>query len=322
MAFALAIHKLFSTPDHCALSYYNGGTVDQLAHDIDCNYGTGVQEALIQCIFNLHYGTPVIISPVANTECLRTPSVEELINIASAGMRAETKAQEWLPLMDFSPIEEMAEILIDKGREFFDNVLSSFKEAGVNIKDPLEMILTLKRFNPNKFEQSFHPSINEFGEFKPYVQSQLGTMTQQLREEIVCELKRTGFNVSGKKIVCVSTDCHTYGLYLALGVYEDLGATVVSGGVDVEAPEALDLAEEEGADAICVSTHCGQSLAFAQRITNLLTQRRSKIKVVMGGMLNALLPGEKLPTEVVDLINKTAVFADNDFAEQINYINR
>lgn len=173
MAFALAMHRLLSTEDHCALVYYNGGTIDQLPDDVNCNYGTGVQEMLIQVLFNLKYHTPIIISPVAVTERLRTPSLEELLDISAAGIRAESKAPEWLPLMDFSPIEALSDLLIEKGQKFFHNVLDSFKEAGVDIEDPLQMIMMLKHFNPVKFEQSFHPSVSETGVFTPTVPASL-----------------------------------------------------------------------------------------------------------------------------------------------------
>ena len=320
MAFALAMHKLFSTPDHPGLVYFNGGTVDQLDHDVNCNFGTGVQEALIQVLFNLKYNLPIIISPVAVTECLRTPSLEELLDIASAGMRAETKAKEWLPLIDWTAIEEMSDLMIEKGTKFFEKVMRGFEEAGVDIKDPLQMIMMLKRFPPVKFEQSFHPSVDEFGYFKPYCPSQLGRQTMQMKDEIITELKSKGMQLNGQKIVCVSADGHSYGLLLVDNVYTEINAHVINGGVDVEPASALDLADEEGSNIICISTHCGQCLSYAQSIMELAKRRGKKYKIMMGGMLNALLPGSDLPVDVQDLVKETGVCATNDFCEQINFI--
>lgn len=320
MAFALAMHKLFSTPDHPGVVYFNGGTVDQLDHDVNCNFGTGVQEALIQVLFNLKYNLPIIISPTAVTERLRTPSLEELLDIASAGMRAESKAKEWLPLIDWTPIEELSEVMIEKGTKFFENVMHGFEEAGVDTKDPLQMIMMLKRFPPVKFEQSFHPSIEEFGYFKPYCPSQLGRQTMQMKDDIIAELKSKGMHLNGQKVVCVSADGHSYGLLLIDNVYTEINAQVVNGGVDVEPANALDLADEEGANIICISTHCGQCLSYAQSIMELAAKRGKKYKIMMGGMLNALLPGSDLPVDVQDLVKETGVCATNDFCEQINFI--
>lgn len=320
MAFALAMHKLFSTPEHPGIVYFNGGTVDQLDHDVNANFGTGVQEALMQTLFNLHYQLPIIISPTAVTERLRTPSLDELLEIASAGMRAESKAKEWLPLMNFAPIEEMSEHMIEKGRLFFDNVMRSFREAGVDVDDPLQMILLLKRFNPVKFEQSFHPSVRETGSFQPYCPSQLGQQTMEMKDAIVAELRQKGLTLGGQKIVCVSADGHSYGLMLIESVYRELHANPVNGGVDMEPAAALDLADEEGTDLLCISSHCGQCLSYARSIMELARRRGRKYRVLMGGMLNALLPGKELPVDVQDLVCETGVLGTNDFCEQVSYI--
>ena len=320
MAFALAMHRLLSTGDHCALVYYNGGTIDQLSDDVNCNYGTGVQEMLLQVLFNLKYGTPIIISPVAVTECLRTPSLDELLDITAAGIRAETKAQEWLPLMDFSPIEQLSDILMDKGKQFFQNVLNGFREAGVDIEDPLQMILALKHFNPVKFEQSFHPSLAEFGRFQPYCASQLGRQTLRRKDEIVDGLMAQGHDLHGRKVICASADGHSYGLMLVDGVYTALHATVVNGGVDMEPAALLDLADEEGTNCVCISTHCGQCLSYARQLMQLAAERNRHYRIAMGGMFTALLPGHSLPVDVQKNILETGVLASNDMAEQIEFL--
>ena len=320
MAFALAMDRLFSTPDHPGVVYYNGGTVDQLDRQVNANFGTSVPELLMQTLVNLKYNLPIILSPVAVTEALRTPSIDELIDIAAAGMRAETKAKEWLPLMDFSPIEAMADKLVEKGTLFYDNVMTGFREAGVDIEDPLEMIMVLKRFSPSKFEQMFHPSIAETGAFTPYFRTQLGQMTLEIKDRIVAELKQKNLSLGGRKVVCASADSHGYGLLLLDTVYREINGMVVNGGVDMEPSTVLDLADEEDTDLICVSCHCGQGLAFAHSVTRLAQERGRKYRVVIGGMLNALLPGKELPEDVAALINETGVCGTNDFEEALAYL--
>lgn len=322
MAFARAMDKLMSTPEHPGVVYYNGGTIDQLDHDVNANFGTGVQEALIQILFNLKYHLPVIISPTAVTERLRTPAFDELLDIAAAGMRAEFHAKEWLPMIDFTPVEKMSEMMIEKGTAFFHNVLDGFREAGVDIEDPLQMIVMLKRFNPVKFEQSFHPSLQEFGTFTPYCPSQLGRKTMAKKNEIVLELQKKGYNLHGRKMICASADGHSYALMLADGVYSELQADVINGGVDMEPAAVLDLADEEGTNLIGISVHCGQCLSYARSIMELAAKRGRQYRIVMGGMFTALLPGQKLPTDVQDLINETGVYASNDFAQQVEFILR
>lgn len=221
---ALAIHRLLSTEEHCALVYFNGGTIDQIETDVNANFGTGVQEMFIETLFNLKYQTPIIISPVAVTERLRTPSLEELLDITAAGIRCETKAQEWAGMMDWSPVEALAEVLEREGRKFFENVMTTFRDAGVDTEDPLQMIMMLKRFNPVRFEQAFHPSSFDGGAFQAFCPSQLGRQTLALRDEIVSELRARQTDLRGRRVVCASADGHSYGLMLIDGVYGALGA--------------------------------------------------------------------------------------------------
>ena len=182
--------------------------------------------------------------------------------------------------------------------------------------------MVLRHFDPAKFEQVFHPSMERYGYFVPYVPTVLGRETVEKEKEIVAELKEKGYEnaVKGKKIICASADGHSYGLQLIDTVWREMNADVVNAGTNMEAAFVLDLADEEDADVVIVSVHCGQSLDYAKLVSEISQKRNKKYNVVMGGMLNAMLPGYTEPVDVADLINEIGVFATNDFEKQINYI--
>ena len=50
-------------------------------------------------------------------------------------------------------------------------------------------------------------------------------------------------------------------------------------------------------------------------------KRGRKYRICMGGMLNAMLPGNTEPVEVADLINELGISASNDFEEQVNFMS-
>jgi len=323
MAFALAMEKLFGTEDHPFLTYYNGSTNEQWDHDIEANYGLAASEMLIQAVINLKYQIPAIINPVSITEAQRVPTVEELLNIAKCGIGVERKAKEWLEFIDFTKFEQMRDVLIEQGGRFFDNVMEGLTAAGVDVADPLQMIMVLRRFDPVRFEQAFHPSTWDGGEFNPVVPTVLGRDTVAMRHQIVDQLRNRGYGgaLNGRKVVCASADGHSYGLLLVDQVWTALNAEVVNCGTNVEPAFLLDAADEEGADAICVSVHSGQSLDYARQIVENARQRGRTYRICMGGMLNAMLPGNSEPVEVEDLIKELGVCASNDFEEQINFIS-
>jgi len=322
MAFGMAMHKLLGSLEEPILSYYNGGTLEQWDHDINANFGTGVQEMLIQILVERRYKMHTTISPVSVTEKLRVPTFQELLDIAAAGNRAEEKAHEWLPMMNFDPLERLRDDLILRGRAFFDNVMESFTRAGVDTEDPLQMILVLKRFSPIKFESSFHPQATSGADVIPYHPSVLGRQTMDEKERIVLGLRDKGYSgaLQDRKVIVASADGHSYGLLLVETVMNEMNATVVNGGVDMEPETILDLADEEGTDIILVSVHCGQVLDYCRQLVQLIEQRTRSYHIFVGGMLNALLPGHTEPVDVTRELLELGVYPSNDLERTVGTI--
>lgn len=320
LAVGLALHEMLSTEEQPALSYINGSTIMQWEHDIDANYGPSVQEMLLEGLADLHYKLQLTINPVSITEKITTPTIDELLNIFSAGQRAMERAEDWEDLIDWSPIEKIRDELMAEGRKFFENALKIMEAAGVNIKDPLEMFMTLKKINPSKFESTFHPYFSEDPAYTPKYPTVLGRDTIKMQEDVIEELKERGLEedaLNGERIVVASADGHAYGLLLIDGVLTSFGAETVNGGVDIEPQVALDLADEEGITNIGVSVHIGQSIDYARQISELAKKRGRKYKIFMGGKLNAILPGESEAVDVTDMIREEGVFASNDLYDTI-----
>lgn len=323
LAIPLALHRLLSTEEQPTMSYINGSTNMQWDHDIHGNYGTSCQEMLFEIIVEKKYRMGLGINPVAITEKIAVPTMQELWDIFVAGKRTEEKADEWMEFMDFGKLEEMADVMVEQGTIFFNNVMEGLKEAGIDTDDPLEMILTLKHFDPVKFEQAFHPTTykKENATISPYYPTVLGRQTVQMKQDIIDELYDHGFTeetLNGKKIVIGSGDAHTYGIILVDGVLSAMGATVISGGVDMDAVDMLDLADEEGAEFIGVSCHNGQALDYGKQMLQLAQERGREYCMLMGGKLNAILPGHSEPTEIGDMLEELGIHVSNDFIKTVD----
>jgi len=318
-AVTLALHRLLATEDQPAVHYINSSTTLQWDHDIHGNYGVSVPEMLFHILLEKKYKMGIGINPVSITEKLRVPILQELMDILAAGKRAEEIADQWLPFMDFSKIEEMCAVMMEQGRIFFENALKGFKEAGIDIEDPLDLILAIRKFDPLKFEQAFHPSTfdSDNKEIKPFFPTRLGRQTIDLKNEIVKEMKQEGLEgiLEGKKIVVASADTHTYGLLLVEGVLSEMGATVINGGVDMDPVDMLDLADEENTKFVGISCHNGQALDYGRQIVKLAKERNKEYWIFMGGKLNAILPGHSEPTEIPHLLEELGINADNDIKQ-------
>lgn len=320
-ATALALHKALSTEEQPILHYINSSTNLQWDHDIHGNYGMSAQELLFAILLERKYKMGMGMNPVSITEKIAVPTLEELLNIFTMGKRVEEKAPDWDDFVDFSKIEQMSDVMVEQGKIFFENLLTGFQAAGIDIEDPLEMILAIRNFNPLKFEQTFHSTTFNSGhaEVKPFFPTILGRQTVQMRDEICENLKKAGLTeaLKGKKIVVASGDAHTYGLLLVEGVFSVCGANVVTGGVDMNAADLLDLADEVNTNIVAVSCHNGQALDYGRMLVQLAKDRGREYHLFMGGVLNSILPGHKEPVDVSNFLNEMGIMAQNDLIKTV-----
>lgn len=324
MALALAFADTMATPDQPIMSFANCTTIKQWANHIEANYGITTSEFLLEMLVERKYRVGITCNPVAVTEALHAPTVQGLCDILGAGMRLEEELDQWDSLMDFTELEEMRDVIIEKGTKMFHNILNGFKEAGVDIEDPVEMILVMKNYNPVRFEQDFHESNNEFGKFKPYYPTVLGSRTIEEKDKMIEELEKYDYKdcLKGKKVVVASADTHTYGLNFVDGVMKYTGAEVINAGLDIAPAELLDVADEDGTKYIGISVHNGQALDYSKQLQELAKQRGKEYVVFMGGQLNGVLGGAGDIVDVTDLVNETGVFASNDIRASIDHLRK
>lgn len=317
-AVAMALDKVLSTEDQPVLRYLNSSTNLQWDHDIHGNYGISVPEMLFEILVEKKYRMGLGVNPVSITEKIRVPTLRELEDIFSAGKRAEEKADEWLPYFNFEPLEKMRDQMAEQGEALFRNSLEGLRAAGVDIEDPVEMLLVLIEMNPIRFEQMFHSTTcgTASTEIRPFYPTVLGRQTMEMKQEIVRQLDEKGLRGSlrGKTVVVGSGDAHTYGLVLVEGVLQDMGAQTVNAGVDMDAVDMLDLADEVGTRLIGISCHNGQALDYGRQLLELARARGKEYWIFMGGKLNAILSGHSEPTEIGDRLLELGIHAENDIA--------
>lgn len=96
-------------------------------------------------------------------------------------------------LIDLKPLDELSDELAKQGKQMFENILEGFKAAGINTKDPLEMVLVLQNFNRSKFENMFHPSTynKEGAELDTLCPTAMGAQMLEMRDEIIDKIENS-----------------------------------------------------------------------------------------------------------------------------------
>ncbi len=233
------------------------------------------------------------INPVPVTEAMRIPDIDEIVDAHSFALRLIERAEGLAPLLDCDAADALAQRIVEGGRRFENAVVSGLVEAGIDVTNPFEMMLALKRTGAKRLEALFGP-----GRFDPSSDARVpvaksNTLTDleakandyvaELGERKVARIRSAGLNGC-----TATTDVHEYGKVLVEAVLNACGVRVSDSGVSVNADLLAEKALESGADFIALSTYNGVALDYLKRLHKEMDERAFHIPVFVGGKLNQI----------------------------------
>jgi methylmalonyl-CoA mutase cobalamin-binding subunit len=311
----LALDQVLRSPDHLATLFLEGNTIETSEH-FASNYGLVVAEFIPFALLERKYSTGTAYKPKPVTESVRVPTLDEIIDALSACVVALRKAREYetAGLMDFTAIEGKRDVLVQQGKRFFSNALAGLTARGVDIADPLAVLLALRRLGGAQLEQMAHPGARDAGMPRgivPYVATDLARQPARALAQALEQIRAAGVGsaAQGKLVVVGSTDVHEFGVGVVRGVLEANGARVIDGGVELDPRQMFELARAQGARHVCVSTHNGACLAWGRQLLELAAARNVELVVMMGGILNSMAPGSTEPTDVTAELQALGIHA-------------
>ncbi|MBR0456865.1 MAG: hypothetical protein IJJ01_09375 [Firmicutes bacterium] len=312
MALWLAGSDTFKLDDQPGVSYLQADSISHWENYVEANYGFAIPEALLAILVEKRYKTGLSWLSIPITEKVTIPTLEGILNMSAACQRAEEKAIEYEPLIDFTAIENLRDKIKDYGTKMFNNMMEGLEAAGVDMTNPLEIMIVLKRMDPAKIEQFFHSSVVNEGhsEVVPLIPATLWERAAIEKDQIINRVKDTptGKKIKDKKMLVVSADVHSFGAYVVYSVLEGLGAEVVHGGVSLEALDVLDIADEYGMTDICISLHNGQMLDYSKLILELAANRGKDYHFYFGGNFMCYMnEGDTEPTDIKHLIDEQGI---------------
>lgn len=324
----LAAHETFKMEDAPCIGFIYPDTVSPLDHDIHGNYGFLIPEALMLILVEKRYktGASVLVTPI--TEKVAIPTVKNMLDIQAACQNTEQSAEFFEPLINWEPIEKLRDEIMEYSEVMYQNVLKGFEEAGIDVTNPIEMMVVTKKMNPTRFEECFHPSVVQEGKTKvePMLPAALWEETERQAIRILENVKDKPFvnNIKGKRICVASGDMHYFGYYAVTRVLEELGAEVIAGGTSLEAIDVLDLADEYGCGEICISLHNGQALDYGKLLKRIGEERGGGYRFLLGGVLTSQIDeNSTIPVDVTMQLQKLGLITSTsieDLVEKISYI--
>jgi methylmalonyl-CoA mutase cobalamin-binding subunit len=240
------------------------------------------------------------------TEALHIPEIDEVVGAHLFANRLIQRAGGFVPLIDLIQADKVADLLVEGGQRFQASVLHGLAGAGIDIHDPFELLLALRRIGARRLEELFGPGRSDSRHLHgraPMVRATTVAELEIRSREIAARLNETEQRKlrSAGLVVCVAcTDVHEYGKLLLEGVLRGAGLEVVDAGVSVDADSVALRALDTRANLIAISTYNGVALSYLRALRAEMDRLGLDLPVFVGGKLNQMPDDDpaSLPVDV------------------------
>ncbi len=282
-------------------SMFYGDTIS-FTQNITRNLGVVGEYLLWDILAQLECPTGHAVHPLPITEAIRVPTAQEIAEVHTYGRQIEAAARRMHPFIDFAPAKDLAQRLVQAGLLVFNNALDGLRDAGVDVKNPLQILYVLKQLGPSLFEAMFGLGEFERGAIKrkPLIPSDIHQQTMHTIEDNLAYFTTEKFKsiARRRRLLLASTDVHEHALFVLNELLLQAGAEIINLGAEKNPVDIAEFAAGRRVDAILISTHNGMALEYAQRLKHELHERQVQVPVLMGGVLNQKMDGESLPVDV------------------------
>ncbi len=299
-------------PDRVPFNYTQGDTIGNTP-DFDANMAVLNTDVLFMKMVDMRYrlGTAPIAVPVTETE--RIPSWDEVATVQTISRRLDDYVPLVDPVVDWGKIEAMRDLLVAGGRRFFEAAIHGLSSGGVDVRDPAQVLLVLKRLGSNRCEELFGAGDPD-PEFprgrRPVLETDLVKSTMEERERLLAALRgrREEEAIRGMKVLVTSTDVHEFAPFLLTSTLSAVGTDVIDFGINRDPEDIVKAVIETAADAVVISTHNGVARNFGQLLMRELESAGAGgTPVFMGGVLNEDVDGSDVPRDVSADLNATGI---------------
>ena len=299
-------------PNRVPAGFLQGDTIGNRP-DFDSNMAVVSSDVLFMKLVDRRYGlggAPIAV-PVTETE--RIPSWEEIATVQTISRRMEEYVPMVEPAIDWDHIETIRDLLVAGGRAAFDAALTGLAAAGIDVEDPAQLLIVLRRLGATRFEELFgagEPDPEVPHGRLPVLQTDLVKSTMEERDRLLAELGKRGEReeLRGLKVLVTSTDVHEFAEFLLSSALAAVGTEVIDLGVNRDPEDIAKAVAETDADAVVVTTHNGVARSFGQLLKRELAHvGGASVPIFMGGVLNEDIDGSEIPIDVRADLNATGI---------------
>lgn len=310
LAFQRALARVTDTPG----SMVYGNTTIFVADQVE-NYANLASYLLVDLVGQRMGPSGHGLNPVPVTEALRIPEIVEIVDAHLFANRLALRSEGFEELFDLERADEMADRLVEGGRRFEKQVMEGLAEAGVDIGDPFELLLSLRRIGAKRLEELWGPGVPQDGVPRgrlPVVRATTVAALEAQGEGVVTSLDPAHREAIGcaRLTACVaSTDVHEYGKILVEAVLAHLGVTVVDAGVSADPEVVAERTSSAEASFVAVSTYSGIALRYITELREAMDRLGCNVPIFVGGKLNEVPDGSpsSMPENVTQQLDELGI---------------
>ncbi len=289
LAFQRALSQVTKSPG----TMIYGNTTIYVAEEIE-NYANLASYLLVDLIGQRTRPTGHGINPVPVTEALRIPDIKEVIEAHQFAHKLSQRVDGFEILIDYNKADQISNELYQAGTVFKDQVFRGLEAAGIDINNPFELLLAIRRIGAKQLEELYGPGVSEHNQPRKRIPVIQATPIKELEirsKKIITTLGTDIFQKlkqSNLKICVASTDVHEYGKILVENVLKKLEIEIVDGGVSVDPDIVAKSSKSSNVDFIAISTYNGIALSYIEKLINELNSIDYIKPIFIGGKLNQI----------------------------------
>lgn len=296
--------------DSCGSMVY-GNTTD-FGLDFTRNYSVINSYLLGDMIAQIHTPSGHGLNAVPVTEAARIPSPDEIVEAQMMSNELERYARMVEPYINWDRIARDKERLLTGAQVFYDRTLEGLDSMGIDVENPAEVMISLKRLGSGYLEKHFGAGASDrrTGGRKPLWPTDMMKNIDRIRTGCMENIRKRGEEncLQGVNVVICSTDVHEFGKELVGEILRKAGANVYDIGTDASPVEIAETVIETGSQFVAVSTYNGIALTFAKRTLAALKEYQLSVPVFMGGVLNETLdPESGIPVDVTKQLGELGI---------------
>ncbi|MDA0703019.1 MAG: hypothetical protein O3A96_07250 [Proteobacteria bacterium] len=246
------------------------------------------------------------VQPIPLTEAERIPDIDEIVEVHLIANRTIELEAPFEAMHDTTEADAMADRIVEGGRRFAGSVLAGLEEGGIDTKNPLELLLAIRRIGCKRLEELFGPGAAAPGRLRGRMPVETSTSIEEVEESgegkvaALDPVLRETIQAAGLRGCVATTDVHEYGKILVETVLGRLAVEIVDGGVSIDPNDLAETVAREGADFIALSSYNGVALDFLRDLEDHIHARGIDLPIFIGGKLNRIPDGSNtsLPVDI------------------------